>query len=198
MVAVFILLICIAPTMRIFTNIYHSQQEIVRENKKNHLLHAVHAKFIEQLYKRQITFDDIKSGKETELRDADLEALFRHSYFKASGKLTIVGSHKRKGQTKPYAYLVKLEITMEDELAKRAKDSAPSLSESYEYFIYIDAQGAEPDHETTGEEEEESGDDDDDTDDDDTDDDQPDIQKKTSPTGTLKRPTAQIGQGKQK
>lgn len=139
MVATFILLICIAPTMRIFTNIYLSQQEIVRENQKAHLVHMAHAKITEQLYKREILISDIKENKVFEVVDADIIKQLKGTPFQISYALSIENSkglttkkieEEPKQEKKPPEYLLKLGITVNDGKKKEA--------ETFEYFIYVD------------------------------------------------------------
>src|SRR5437660_280100 len=100
MVAAFILLICIAPTMRIFTSMYQSQQAIVRENQRDHLAHLVHAKFTEQLYKRTISLEEVAQSKPIILGDPELEKLIRQSAYECTGTFTIIKQHTPKGQEK--------------------------------------------------------------------------------------------------
>lgn len=159
MVAVFILLICIAPAMQIFTSIFKSQQEIVRENQKNHIIHLMHAKFTEQLYKRLISFEDIRNQKDINLTDPDLVELLEKSFFTCSGVFGIEKSYKPKGQDKPVEYLCKLEIKVTDKLAKQSKGKgSPSGQENpcetYDYYIYVDTLPDEGDNDEEDEEEE--------------------------------------------
>lgn len=159
MVAVFILLICIAPAMQIFTSIFKSQQEIVRENQKNHIIHLMHAKFTEQLYKRLISFDDIRNQKDIILTDPDLVDLLGKSFFTCSGIFTIEKSYKPRGQDNPIEYLCKLEIKVADKLARQTKGKGSSSSqddpsETYDYYIYIDTLPDEGDDDEEDDEEE--------------------------------------------
>lgn len=159
MVAVFILLICIAPAMQIFTSIFKSQQEIVRENQKNHIIHLMHAKFTEQLYKRLISFDDIRNQKDIILTDPDLVDLLGKSFFTCSGIFTIEKSYKPRGQDNPVEYLCKLEIKVADKLARQTKGKGSSSSqddpsETYDYYIYIDTLPDEGDDDEEDDEEE--------------------------------------------
>lgn len=146
MVAAFILLICIAPTMRIFTSMYQSQQEIIRENQRDHLAHTAHAKIIEQLYKRQMIFEEGTESKPVPLSDPKLIELLEKSSFSMEGRLEILESYTPKGQDLPTMYLGKLVIKMKDlaykppkkESNKKIENQDPSES-FYDYFVYIDS-----------------------------------------------------------
>src|ERR1700733_14521161 len=98
MVAAFILLICIAPTMRIFTNMYLSQHEIVRENQRDHLVHLIHAQITEQLYKRQIVLPEGAESHPIDLTDPELIGQLEKYHYQLEGVLVIVDSHTPRGQ----------------------------------------------------------------------------------------------------
>lgn len=145
MVAMLILLVCIAPAMRIFTNIFRSQQEIIRENQKDHLAHLVHMRTTEKLYKREISLDDIKEKKEIlSLADEDIRKFNESNFLEFNGFLSIESTHKTKidGKMKPITYLCKLEITVTDKSVKQEKKDSfnipKSASDTYAYYIFID------------------------------------------------------------
>ncbi|MDP1881094.1 MAG: hypothetical protein Q8K60_09175 [Parachlamydiaceae bacterium] len=73
MVAVLLLLICVTPAMRIYTNMYMAQQTIIRENQRDHLAYRIHAYIIEQLYKRIIPFSELLIVQENSLNDSALQ-----------------------------------------------------------------------------------------------------------------------------
>jgi hypothetical protein len=148
MVAAFILLVCIAPTMQIFTSMYQSQQGIIRENQRDHLAHLVHAKFVEQLYKREIPLplEEDKHGKNIELKDSELSELLKKYAYRFSGTFTILKKRVPKGQEKPIEYLGKIEIKMKDLLYKhkaseqeenRKIQNGDPAETFYDYYIYI-------------------------------------------------------------
>lgn len=183
MVAAFILLICIAPTMRIFTNIFKEQQEIIRDNKRDEIAHMMHAKFTEELYKRAIPLDDFEDRKHISLEYPELTALLNKYHFKCDGTLSLLDNHKKD---KSPVYLYSLDINIEDTLAKKRNEQKSPLSSSnsakdpsittYTYLIYIvtaSNESEEPKVDENGDkkEVEDDGDDDDVNDEDDDDDD---------------------------
>jgi Tfp pilus assembly protein PilE len=146
MVAAFILLICIAPTMRIFTSMYQSQQEIIRENQRDHLAHLVHAKFIEQLYKRQISLEEVMQSKIIALTDPELISQLQKFAYECVGTFIIVDSYTPRNQEKPTMYLAQLVIKLKDISPKAKKhisnqkiENQDPIESYYDYFVYIDA-----------------------------------------------------------
>jgi|GEM_PF-3991261 len=133
MVAAFILLICIAPVMRIFTSIYQSQQSIIRENQRDHLAHHVHAEVVERLYKREISIDDIENQL-IFLSDPELNEQLKALSYSLEGILTIVQTYKPKGEEYPTMYLGKLLVKIKDILPK-----SQGAETFYDSYIYIDA-----------------------------------------------------------
>lgn len=146
MVAAFILLICIAPAMRIFTSIFQEQQEIIRENQRDHIAHLIHALVTEKLYKREIEFLENSEAEAIPLKDQELdEELNKYSY-SAQASLTIIDSVKPKGEDYPNKYLAQLVIKLIDRSsgaesrAKAQKIINQDPSDTfYDYMIYIDA-----------------------------------------------------------
>lgn len=152
MVAAFILLICIAPTMRIFTSMYLSQQEIIRENQRDHLAHLIHAHVTEQLYKHQIALPQ-EEGKNhpIQLSDPDLINQLKKLHYDLSGEFVIVAMHKPKGEEHADKYLAKLVIKLKDSLPKvqsktpdKKFENQDPLETIYDYTIYIDAGAKNP------------------------------------------------------
>lgn len=144
MVAFFILLVCIAPTMRIFTSMYQSQQEMIRENQRDHLAHLAHASITEMLYKRQIPLEEGSQSKTIALTDPELiEQLQKFSYA-CEGTLTMVDSYTPRGKEKPTMYLAQLVIQLKDVSPKTKKNISNKKIENqdpadrfYDYFVYI-------------------------------------------------------------
>lgn len=145
MVAVFILLICIVPAMRVFTSIYQSQQAIIRENQRDHLAHLVHANITEKLYKNQIPFGKEIESEVIALTDPELTELLQKFSYHCEGTLEIMRSYIPQGQELPTKYLGKLTIKMKDiTFQKKRKTHKKFGNENssetfYDYFVYIDA-----------------------------------------------------------
>lgn len=147
MVAAFILLVCIAPTMRIFTSMYQSQQTIIRENQRDHLVHLIHARFTEQLYRRKIPLKEMMKGQPTviSLEDPELNELIRKSGYNLEGIFEIV-DFEPKDREKTNKYLGKIEIKMTDRLYRSPKQNEHQKIENedasaffYDYYVYIDS-----------------------------------------------------------
>ncbi len=146
MVATFILLICIAPTMRIFTSIYQSQRSIVRENYRDHLAHMAHAKITEQLYKRQIPLGRKAYTHTIQLDDRELTELLQKFSYCCEATLQIIDSYTPRGEEHPTMSLGQIVIKMKDLSSKASKavesqrfgNEDPSET-FYDYFVYIDS-----------------------------------------------------------
>ncbi len=144
LVAAFILLICIAPTMHIFTSLYQLQQEIVRENQRDHLSHLIHAKITEMLYKNQIHLPVEKQAKETiELQDREIiDALKKYGY-SCRAALIVDDWTQPRGQEHPSRYLLHLTIEFQDLYPKSTKKKKIQNQDAnvafYDYKIYVDA-----------------------------------------------------------
>lgn len=159
MIAVFILTVCLAPTLRIFTNMYLSQQQIVRENQKSHLVHIAHSKVVEKLYKREIPIMDISAKKIHPIDDPDIKELLKETPFQLSYELSIEKEGKvnkeeedeSTGEKKEVVdYLCKLNIQVQELNSRRE----PCSEENFEYYIYIDTRSEEEAEEKNCEDEE--------------------------------------------
>ena len=153
MVAAFILLVCIAPVMRIFTSMYLSQHEIIRQNQRDHLAHVIHAELTEQLYKRQIALPSEEKAQPIVLSDSDILDQLKKLSYQLTGELTIVNFYTPKGQDHPVKYLAKLVIKLKDISPNaQAKNSDKKFENQdptetfYDYSIYIDAGFREKDN----------------------------------------------------
>lgn len=168
MVAAFILLICIAPTMRIFTNIFKAQQEIIREYQRDHIAHMMHAKFTEELYKRTIPIDDFKEKNHISLAYPDLMKHLKEFHYDCSGTFSMIGKRKNDGNP---SYLYSLEINVQDKLMKQKNEQSSSRRDSvsdkdpsvatYTYMVYIDTYADENEEEEDSDEGEDEDPDDD-------------------------------------
>lgn len=146
MVAVFILLICAAPAMRIYTNTLIQEQNIVRENRRDHLIPRIHAFLTEQLHKKTISFQQISNDAEVPIRDSELEAALAKISYEGSYRFSKMKRQKKQGAPKPDRYLVKLTIILKDLSVRQKKpeaksevDPGKSAENEYDYLIYIDA-----------------------------------------------------------
>lgn len=194
MVAVVILLLCVSPSMRILTNIFKSQQEIVRENQKGHIVHLLHAKFVEMLYKRMIEFDVNGEGKDIAVNDPELLEKLKKLKISYKAEFSVEKRRKIKGGDR---YLCKLEIDVIDLLAKTHLDCNSICKENkYKTWLCIDI-GEEEKKGNQIVDEEESGSDDEDmeeTEDEDEDDDDEDDDESMTQFPMKKR-ASQIAEG---
>lgn len=156
MIAIFILTVCLAPTLRIFTNMFISQQQIVHENQKSHLVHMAHAKVVEKLYKREIPMMDISAKKTHHIDDRDIKELLNKAPFQLSYELSIEkgGKVKKEGddieeEKEEVDYLCKLDIKVQQLNSKRE----PCSEETFEYYIYVDTRSDKESEEKRCEEE---------------------------------------------
>lgn len=147
MIAVFILLVCTAPAMQIYTSMFKRQQAFVRENQRDHLARLIHAKITEQLYKRAIPLEQFVDAKQTPVDFPELEQKFKDLSYKAYYSVANVGKIP-KGEEKPGKYLVQLVITIRDissnppsRYSLKQIENQDARDTFYDYLIYIDAGG---------------------------------------------------------
>ena len=142
MVAAFILLICIAPVMRIFTMMYLSQHDIVSENQRDHLAHMAHAKSVEKLYKRQIILEKGSEIQSIPVDDSDLIAQLKKFGYELEVFLAPVAFHQKKGEEHPDKYLRQIVVKFKDVLNRsqcKTCENQDSSDPIYDFFVYIDA-----------------------------------------------------------
>lgn len=141
MVAMFLLLVCVAPMLHIYTHLFKEQQAVIRSYQMDHLVHLIHAKITEQLYKRQIPLEELLQTKSNVLADIELKKALDPLGYGCTYAFTIVEPHTEQGKKKASQYLCSLVITMEDLLRNKAKvknDNEKEDKLAYEYFVYID------------------------------------------------------------
>ncbi len=140
MVAIFLLLVCAAPMLHIYTYLFKEQQALLRTYQQDHWVHLIHAKITEQMYKRQIPFEDLLQGKSGIQVDGELKKELDPLGFGCTYtlKATKTPSKKKEEITR---YLCELVIKMEDLWKKPTKETeAKDKKEEespYIYFIYI-------------------------------------------------------------
>lgn len=136
MIAVFILLLCVVPTVKIFTSIYLSQQEMVRKNDRDHMARRIHAKLMEKLYKREIPLSVVGLSIPVDLQDNDIETQLQKLRYKFSGTFSLVHSHTPQSLGYPTEYLGELVFNLTDIKASSHKEAQEDL---YTYLVFIDA-----------------------------------------------------------
>lgn len=137
MVAAFIILICAAPALKIFTTIYIEQRETIRENQRDHLAHLVFANVIEQLYKRSISIDDIMKGSTHEVNDPALVELLKRWSYEGTYSFSHTKVYTKKGEEHPSKYLTTITIRMNNLSPKKLNRERKPLD--YDYEVYIDS-----------------------------------------------------------
>jgi Tfp pilus assembly protein PilV len=145
MIAAFILLVCAIPTLRIFTNMYLSQQNIARENQRDHLAHLIHAKIIEQMYMHTISLDRVLEDHTFPLDDPSLQKKLEALQYNATYTFTVLKTRKSRKLNKPVGYFVQLIITIKDlssiknrTFLKQTSENQNPLDASYDYSMYIE------------------------------------------------------------
>lgn len=146
MVAVFILLICAAPAMRIYVNMFKQQQVVIRENERDHIARVLHSRIVERFYKRQIPLQELAQGKKFTVDDPDLQKRLKELNYEG-GYIIGVVDRKPKDENKPATeYLLRLYIILKDLSSPSPFQSKPKKVENqdpqetiYDYYIYVDA-----------------------------------------------------------
>lgn len=146
MVAIFILLICAAPAMRIYVTMFKEQQLVIRENERDHIARVLHARITEKLYKRQIPLQDLAQGKKLSIDDPDLQKRLKELSYEGA---YILGIDKRspKDESKPATkYLLRLFIILKDLTPQPASQTNSKKAENqdsretvYDYYMYVSA-----------------------------------------------------------
>ena len=119
---------------------YQAQHSILRENQRDHIAHLAHAKFTEQLYKRQVPLQDFQGT--ISLEDEDLLNLLQKYQYSCTGTFTLVDNKKHK--EKIIEYLGKIVIKVKDIskgnrsfFFKKGDKEEDPLETSYDYDVFI-------------------------------------------------------------
>lgn len=132
MVAIFLIMVCAVPAFKILTQVYQEQAAVVRINQRDHLVHLIHAKVVEQLYKRAIPLSEIMEGMHAKFTDTDLQPELERLKYEASYDLSFIEPKTDNGREKANEFLGKMSIEMKD----LAKPEAPSRN-IYDYLFYL-------------------------------------------------------------
>lgn len=129
LVGCFLLLICAAPAIRLYTNIYLAELESVRLSEQTHLVHLLYADFVERLYKQQISWDELMDKEEKPLPSSfPLENEFKRHFYGCTYHFNLIDSNK---ENEKFGYLFNLELKISD----LRKQTEPL---TYTYALYID------------------------------------------------------------
>ncbi len=135
MVAMFILLACIAPILHIYVVVYKQENVIDRINKQDHLVYLIHAHYTELLYRREISLVDDKDAPPTDVSaylHKDLQDQLKALSTQGLITLKMLASNKKKE-------IVKQLWGLDINLGSIGKPLASqSDNKKYSYEIYIE------------------------------------------------------------
>lgn len=129
MIAMFLVVVCAVPALEIYTNMYKQQVEAARNYEADHVVHLLHAKIIENMYKNFITFDDILNGGNHQFEDHEIGKQLRALGYNCNFTLRKTNHKKIKGE-QWVRYLVELNIHLKD----KAK---PEIEKTYAYVHFV-------------------------------------------------------------
>lgn len=141
MIAAFILIVCVAPTMEIFTNLFREQQRIVQQNQRDHLAKKLYAQIVEQLYKRTLPLDFLFDRKTNQIDQGDLKAELDQIGYEGFYSFTDLRKKKSKGKEETNCYLATLTVVMKEKNPPKKGYSGqnPTGETRYTYKIFIDS-----------------------------------------------------------
>lgn len=135
LVAIFLLVVCAAPALKIHVAMYLEQHHILRQNKRDHLVHLVHAAIIEKLYKNEIPFDSLVEKVPFPFKENQV-----NSKFSLKNNLKNLNYHCcyffTNLEDKDKHHLFKLTIRLEDVKKNKSKERKDFIFD-YEYLVYI-------------------------------------------------------------
>ncbi|MBA2368498.1 MAG: hypothetical protein H0V82_05680 [Candidatus Protochlamydia sp.] len=139
MVAIFLIMVCAVPSFKILTQVYQEQAAVVRVNQRDHLVHLIHAKVVEQLYKRAIPLSEIMEGMHAKFTDSSLQPELDRLKYEASYDLSIIEPRSEKGKKNAKEYLGKMVIQMKDQLKpnRTLVEENQSKEGQYDYLFYL-------------------------------------------------------------
>lgn len=137
MIAAFILIICVAPAMQVFTNMFKEQQRIIQQNQREHLAKKIYAAIVEKLYKREIPILSLYDKKIQSVPDEDLQKQLEKIGYEGFYSFKDIKKKQKKGATKAACFLLTLDVILKDRssLQRSQKEYLSS------YSVYIDAEG---------------------------------------------------------
>jgi cell division protein YceG involved in septum cleavage len=137
MIAIFILLICAAPTLRSFTGMYLEEKKMALSHQKHHLALLIYAKLTEHLYKGDIPIESFKKREKINFSMPELGEKLKKSGLQADYRLIEVESYTPKNHQHPGKYLMQLDIHLDEQTKKMEmgkQEEKPNLSR----LLYIE------------------------------------------------------------
>ncbi len=134
MIAMFLVLVCVIPVLNAYISMSQAQFNNHRLNQGDHLIHLIHGKIVENLYKHTIPWQDIVDGREEKLEKLagveDILKQLNHLSYECYYKLTI-DKPQKKNEIKN-KFLLRLSIKLKDTWNKLNQGKILT----YEYLIY--------------------------------------------------------------
>lgn len=113
MVAMILIVLCAGPALKIYTNMYKQQSEIVHDYEADHLVNLVHAKIVEGIYKNTVSFDDLLNCNSHPFDDHNLSGQLKKVGFTCHYTINKIYQRKVKGE-QFIRYLFELSITLKN------------------------------------------------------------------------------------
>lgn len=132
MIAIFLVVVCIAPIFRAYVDMNRAQFNTIRLHHRDHLVHLVYGIVMEQLYKQAISWEEILHSRPEKLERLNpLEEVakqFKALSYEATYQLQIEKPKKDCDQANEF--LLKFSICVADGLQKEEEPV------SYHYYVY--------------------------------------------------------------
>lgn len=137
MIAAFILIICVAPAMQVFTNLFKEQQRIIQQNQREHLAKKIYGDLVEKLYKREFPLLLLYDKKVQSIQNEELKEQLEKIGYEGFYSFRDIKKKQKKGAGKAACFLLTLDIILKNHssLEKSKREDVTS------YFVYIDAEG---------------------------------------------------------
>lgn len=113
MVAMFLILLCAAPALQIYTNMYKQQTKIMYDYEADHLANLVHAKIVEAIYKNTLSFEDLLNSTPRSVEDGVFSKQLKEIGYKC--QFTINRICQRKMKKEGFVrYLFEITVTLQN------------------------------------------------------------------------------------
>ena len=130
MIAMLLIVICVAPALHIYTNLYKQETQTAQRYEADHLARLLYVTIIESLYHNEISLDEIQSGIETSLDHSKYGAELKKIGYRGWYCLAKVKEKKVKSaKVQELRYLVAITIYLENIRSKIVKQ--------YDYFQMV-------------------------------------------------------------
>ena len=138
MIAMFLILLCAVPALKLYVDMYLAQRDTVRIYARDQVAEQIHATLIERFYKNTIALESLLSDHNTEhpLNDPPCEEALKKLGFTCHCTLKITNGQKHKDSEKHLHYLCQMKIDIIDELPLKKAELLQTAE--YNYVVYID------------------------------------------------------------